>query len=68
MRKVYLFAAAAFILVAAPTSTHTALAADNGVWIGGKRIGADPDPTVRSQIVRDYLTTSGGGKNKAECS
>jgi hypothetical protein len=41
-------------LIAATTSTRTALAANNEVWIGSLKIGADPDATVRLQLRRDY--------------
>ena len=41
-------------LIAATTFTRTAVAANNEVWIGGVKIGADPDATVRLQLRRDY--------------
>ena len=31
------------------------------IIVGDKYVGQDPDPTVRSQMLRDYSTHAGGG-------
>jgi len=31
------------------------------VVFGNKTVGQDPDPAIRSQLMRDYSTHSGGG-------
>ena len=42
-------------IIAAPALTSPAFAANpNEVIVGGKVIGADPDPNVRLQLRRDY--------------
>jgi hypothetical protein len=33
----------------------------NQVILNGKYVGQDPDPAVRSQLLRDYDTHAGGG-------
>ena len=42
-------------IIAAPALTTPAFAGNpNEVIVGGKVIGADPDPNVRLQLRRDY--------------
>jgi hypothetical protein len=50
--KTLIAALALATLIAAPTFTQSAIAA-NEVIVGGKVIGADPDANVRFQLGRD---------------
>ena len=52
--KTLIAALALATLVAAPAFTPAALAGPNDVYVGDQRIGADPDPNVRFQLLRDY--------------
>ena len=48
-------AALAIALITGPVLTQPAFAeAPDSVIVGGKSIGADPDPNVRLQIRRDF--------------
>jgi hypothetical protein len=46
--------------VAAPAFAQSPKSATEVVF-GNKTIGQDPDPAVRSQMMRDYSTHGGGG-------
>ena len=50
--KTLIAALALATLIAAPTLTRSAIAADE-VIVGGKFIGTDPDENVRLQLRRD---------------
>jgi hypothetical protein len=50
--KTLIAALALATLIAAPTLTRSAIAADD-VIVGGKVIGTDPDENVRLQLRRD---------------
>jgi hypothetical protein len=50
--KTLIAALALATLIAAPTLTRSAIAADE-VIVGGKVIGTDPDENVRLQLRRD---------------
>jgi hypothetical protein len=41
-------------LFAAPALTTATVASAEEVWVGGSRIGADPDPNVRLQLRKDF--------------
>jgi hypothetical protein len=46
--------------VAAPAFAQSPKSATEVVF-GNKTVGQDPDPAIRSQMMRDYSTHSGGG-------
>jgi hypothetical protein len=46
--------------IAAPAFAQSPKSATEVVF-GNKTIGQDPDPAIRSQMMRDYSTHGGGG-------
>ena len=46
--------------VAAPAFAQSPKSATEVVF-GNKTVGQDPDPAIRSQMMRDYSTHAGGG-------
>ncbi len=46
--------------VASPAFAQAPRPSDK-VVIGNKYVGQDPDPAIRSQLMRDYSTHAGGG-------
>jgi hypothetical protein len=52
-------------LVHAPKQAQTAPTDPNGVYVAGTRVGSDPDPNIRAQLLRDdagrQLRTTPGG-------
>jgi hypothetical protein len=52
--------AAVAALIASPAFAQTP-PKSNSVTVGGKYVGQDPDAGIRSQMLRDYSTHSGGG-------
>jgi hypothetical protein len=51
--KSHIAALAFVVLITIPAFAGTALAASE-VFVGDKKIGADPDPNVRLQLRRDF--------------
>jgi len=48
-------------LIASPAFAQSPQAASSQVVVGNKYVGQDPDPGIRSQLMRDYSTHAGGG-------
>jgi hypothetical protein len=47
--------------IASPAFAQSPRAQSNQVVVGNKYVGQDPDPSIRSQLIRDYDTHAGGG-------
>jgi hypothetical protein len=52
--KMLITALALAALFAAPVLTTATVASAEDVYVGGQRIGSDPDPNVRLQLRRDH--------------
>jgi hypothetical protein len=48
-------------LAASPAFAQSPQAPSGQVVVGGKYVGQDPDPSIRSQLIRDFSTHAGGG-------
>jgi hypothetical protein len=57
-------------LVQAPKQAQMAPSDPNGVYVGGTRVGSDPDPNIRTQLLRDdagrELRTTPSGAAESE--
>jgi hypothetical protein len=48
-------------LIASPAFAQSPTKSSDTVTFGGKYVGQDPDPAIRSQLMRDYSIHGGGG-------
>ncbi|HUI95897.1 MAG TPA: hypothetical protein VLX44_09110 [Xanthobacteraceae bacterium] len=60
--KILASALAVATFIASPAFAQSPYApSSNQVVVGNKYVGQDPDPRIRSQLIRDYDTHAGGG-------
>ena len=59
--KILATALAVATFIASPAFAQSPRASANEVIVGNAYVGQDPDPAIRSQLIRDYSTHAGGG-------